>query len=209
MKMFRRVFIFSLLFSLSFFLFSQDFITEDGTIGNKEKKTAKAKWSDRLIFGGNFMLEPYSYNGYSVFYADVSPMVGYMVTDRFIAGNYFIFRYYGNDYYRFYTSIYGVKPYLRYRLIKNLDNIMPFDAHFNTGITLVASQEFLNVEKRIFYEGPGRKWIAGTLAGFSIVQPLGTKGGFYISLLWLVAGDQNILITNNYYSPIIDFGFYL
>ncbi len=207
--MFRKVFIFSLLFFLSLFLYSQDFITEDGAVGNKENKTAKTKWTDKLVFGGNFMLEPYSYNGYSVFYADVSPMVGYMITDRLITGNYFIFRYYGNDYSRFYTSIYGVKPYLRYKLIKNLDNIMPFDAHFNTGITLVASQEILNVEKRIFYEGVGRKWITGTLAGLSIVQPLGKKGGFYVSILWLVAGNEEILITNNYSSPIVDIGFYL
>lgn len=207
--MLRKLFIFNILLVTSFFLFSQDFITEDGTVGNKENKKVKASWSERLVFGGNFMLAPYSQNGYNVFYADISPMVGYMATDRLILGNYFIFRYYGNDYYRFYTTIYGFKPYMRYKLIKNLDNIMPFETNLNTGITLIASQEFLNVEKRLFYEGVGRKWITGTLAGLSIVQPLGKKGGFYVSILWLVAGNEEILITNNYSSPIVDIGFYL
>jgi hypothetical protein len=207
--MILRIFILGILFLKATLLFSQDYITENGTISNKEETTKKSKLVDKLIFGGNFMLEPYSEYGYNVFYVDMSPMVGYLLTDRLITGNYFIFKYYGNDYYKFYTSIYGLKPYVRYKLIKNIDNILPFDSNINTGISLVASQDFLNVEKRIFYEGKGREWITGTFGGISIVQPLGSKGGLYFSILWLIAGSNKTLFLNNYYSPILELGFYL
>jgi len=202
-----RICIFIFLASLSINLFSQDYITEDGSAGNKP--APKEKWTNRMVFGGNFMILPSSYYGYNEFYMELSPLIGYKVTDRLIAGNYFIFMYYSNEYYNFKTSMYGFKPFLRYRAIKNIDDILPFSSNLNTGITLVASQEFLNVERSLFLEGEGRRWIAATFAGFSIEQPLGKKGGFFISILWQIAGDKEFILLNGNSATYVNFGFYL
>ncbi|HTA62130.1 MAG TPA: hypothetical protein VK835_06735 [Bacteroidia bacterium] len=40
----------------------------------------------KLYFGCNLALQFYSYQGYNIFYYDVSPNVGYKITDKFSAG---------------------------------------------------------------------------------------------------------------------------
>ena len=62
----------------------------------------KPSFKDRLFFGGGFGLTVGS-----VTHVDISPMVGYRITDRFSAGIGLSYQYYKYPAYNIKTSIYG------------------------------------------------------------------------------------------------------
>ncbi len=188
--------------------YSQDYIKEDGTTETNQTVRKHASFWDNMRFGGNFMIMPSSYYGYNELYVDISPMVAYQFNKRLMAGNYFVYKYYRNDFYQVKTSIYGIKPLVQLVLINNIDELFSGTTNLNLGFSLVAQQPFLSVEKKLFYEGTGRKWITATLAGLMIVQRVGDRGGFYLSLLWGLAGNPEYYLLQEQSNPIIDIGFY-
>ncbi len=203
-----RILFYIIILLASVRMYGQDYIKEDGTTGeNKTVKRHSAVW-DNMRFGGNFMIMPSSYYGYNELYVDISPLVAYKFNKRVMAGNYFVYQYYRNDFYQLRTSIYGVKPFVQVVLINNIDELFSNSTNLNLGFSLIAQQPFLSVERNLFYEGTGRKWITATLAGLMIIQRVGARGGFYISLLWGLAGDPEYYFLQAQSNPIIDIGFY-
>ena len=186
----------------------QDYIKEDGSlIPDNSKKTKNNIW-DKLRFGGNFMILPSSYYGYKTLYIDISPMVAYKVNKRLTAGNFFVYQYYSNDFYKLSTSLYGVKPFIQFALINDIDELFNNSTDLNLGVSLIVQKPYLSIEKNLFYEGDGRKWITATLAGFTVVQKIGNRGGFYISLLWGLSGDSEYYLLEVQSNPITEIGFY-
>jgi len=124
----------------------------------------------KLVPGGNLALQfgnPY--------YFDISPSLGYMVSNRLMAGLGVIYisaggtSVYTNQRYNY--TYYGGRPLIRFKLIN--------DIYAN------AEVDFLNVP---YFEVSTyktlRKWTTNPLLGASYVIPFGKRGGVQASLLY-------------------------
>ena len=141
---------------------------------------------------------------------ELSPMLGYYLTNRFTiaAGarfEYYNFsrKYYGNLGYE--TSIYGPRMQARYVIIRNTDNIIPL--RLNLQIFVQAEQEFLSLERK-YFEFPrtseeGRFWQPFTLAGAGISQQVGRNILMNLVFLW----DLDNTLSSPYTNPVIRIGF--
>jgi hypothetical protein len=120
-------------------------------------------FEDRLRLGGSFGLR-----FGSVTHVNISPSVGYELTNRLVAGVGGSFMWYKYRYYDTNTIYYGGRTFLMYSVIPQLN--------------LNAEYEALNVEKA--YQK--RTWIGSPLVGASYTQPIGTKliKGVHITLLY-------------------------
>jgi hypothetical protein len=148
---------------------------------------------DRMFFGGNLGLQ-----FGDLTYIDVSPLVGYKITEQFHAGigaTYIYYKY--NDYYGSYeTSIYGGRIFSRYYPFEN------FFAHIE--------YEILNLEVPAGpssangnYENLVRDNINSLMVGGGYAQPLGGNAAMVIMLLFNLTEEP----YSPYANPIIRIGF--
>jgi hypothetical protein len=107
----------SLLLSLPTFSQKDSVYTGETKPGAERKNTDKPKkdWTKRITYGGNFSL--LFGNGGS--FIDVSPLVGYRITDKFLVSVGPVFNYLSgvNGTYRYSTSIYGGRAFAQYFII--------------------------------------------------------------------------------------------
>ncbi|MBP7496567.1 MAG: hypothetical protein KA792_02770 [Bacteroidales bacterium] len=164
-------------------------ITTFGIISaQNNSKEEKGSFKDRLIFGGNLGLQ----FGSNTF-IDLSPFVGYKITEKLIGGVGISYRYMRYKDYDFSTDIYGGRLFGRYYLMDNLF------AH--------VEYELLNLE-RIYFDynynvvKAGRVNVESYLAGGGYSQPLGSKSYFTIIILW----NFNETALTPYTNPIIRAG---
>lgn len=149
---------------------------------------------ERLFFGGNLGLQ-----FGSATYIDVSPLLGYKITEKFSAGigaTYIYYDikesiYYGNGYE---TSIYGGRVFGRYLFMENLF------AHAET--------EVLNMEVPEIITGSSnyklvRDNIVSVMAGGGYAQPIGERSALVMMLLWNFTENQ----YSPYENPIFRIGF--
>lgn len=156
---------------------------------------------DRLFFGGNFSLM----FGY-ITNVEVSPVVGYYITPRLAAGTGIKFEYYKDKgyYYPYQTTIYGGSVFSRYIIIKNLGEGM--NLGLNTGIYSQVEYEILSLEKEYFeppYSEDGRFLVHSVLVGGGIIQPIGRRSAFLVTVLY----NLNESVRSPYNNPIIRVGF--
>lgn len=112
----------------------------------------KQAFKDRLRAGGSFGL------GFgSVTNVNLSPMVGYELTEKLVGGVGATLMYFRYRYYDINTLYYGGRGFLMY-------SIFPV-------VNLIAEYEALNVEAS--YQK--RKWLASPLVGASYSQPIGKR----------------------------------
>lgn len=140
-------------------------------------------FSERIFFGGNFGIQ---FGNVTVI--DVSPLIGYRLTEKLSAGTGITYMYYrlrspGFD---FSTSIYGGRLFARHIIYENL--------------FVHAEHEVLNLE--IFEQGIRRINVTNILIGAGYRQHLG--GRTYINLLAL--WNVNESIHSPYRNPIIRMG---
>lgn len=131
---------------------------------------------ERIVVGGGLGL---SFGSQQDFFS-ISPMIGYRVTERMLAGTGLTYRYTKAKYYSPATKLndYGANPFLRYTI-------------FN-GIFLQTEYEYLNYEFPIYVQTPSgveldntvRKAYNSFLAGGGFVQPIGDKAAFYLLALY-------------------------
>jgi len=122
----------------------------------------------RLVPGGNLAL-----NFGNPFYLDISPSLGYMVTEKLLLGLGLTYIAIGSTYfntkYRF--NYYGGRCLGRFKLFDNV--------YANSEL------DILNVP---FFTGTGnetnRKWTVSPLIGASYVVPFGSRGGVQATLLY-------------------------
>ena len=149
---------------------------------------------NRLFTGGNLGAQ----FGTSTF-LDISPILGYYITDKFSAGIGAIYQYAGYKdrtfpAYNSNTSIYGGKLFLRYNIIESIF------AH--------AEYEALNLETEYFdpmnyRHSTPRFFVHSILIGGGYRQPIGD----YSSINLMVLYNINETIDSPYRNPIIRMGF--
>ncbi len=141
---------------------------------------------------------------------ELSPMLGYYVTNRFSVAAGFRYEYYkdsrayfGLEPYK--TSIYGPRAQVRYTFIENIDNILPLKMY--TALFVQAENETLSLESEYFgfpnYSDEGRFWKNFTLIGGGLRQPAGRNFFLNMVILW----DIDNSIVSPYNNPILRIGF--
>jgi hypothetical protein len=140
-------------------------------------------FTERIFFGGNFGLQ-----FGTITFIDISPLVGYLLTDRLSAGTGITYMYYREKFagfQEFSTSIYGGRLFARYLILKNLF------AH--------TEYEVLNLEA---FDLGRRVNVTSVLVGGGYRQQLG--GNVYLNLLAL--WNINETAYSPYRNPIIRMG---
>ncbi len=181
------------------------FLTEESS------EKPKSKLSDRLVFGGNFGL---SFG--AIDYVELSPKIGYRVKPRFITGIGMKYIYYHEDIdynvngtwytYDYESKVYGGSIFGQYTLLENLNESIGI----NIGDIIAYSEiEQLNVEAYLVnpatgrYEPNGRTWVISTLVGGGIYQPIGSRSGIHLLILYNLTDE----LFSPYSNPVIRIGF--
>jgi hypothetical protein len=165
------------LFSMSFTAFSQ------GEANSLEGMPLK----DRIVTGGGLGLGFGSVQDYF----SVSPMIGYRLTAKLLAGTGLTYRY--TNYKVVKPSIklndYGVSPFLRFTVYRN--------------IFIQTEYEYLNYEYPVFpYVENTRRTFDSFLAGGGFIQPLGERFAFYLMALYNFSYQDQVQYSP-YDSPIV------
>lgn len=129
---------------------------------------------DRIVTGGGLGLGFGSVQDY----ISVSPMIGYRVTARLLAGTGITYRY--TNYKVFRPSIklndYGVNPFLRFTVYRN--------------IFIQTEYEYLNYEYPMPSRETTRMNFDSFMAGGGFIQPLGDRLSFYVMALYNFSYDD-------------------
>jgi hypothetical protein len=141
---------------------------------------------DRIVTGGGLGLGFGSVQDYF----SVSPMIGYRLTAKLLAGTGLTYRY--TNYKVVRPSIklndYGVNPFLRFTVYRN--------------IFLQTEYEHLNYEFPLTIAETTRRSFDSFMAGGGFIQPLGQRFAFYLMALYNFSyKDQSIY--SPYDSPIV------
>jgi len=153
----------------------------------RPQRKAPEPWTDRLVYGGNIGLQ---FGTYTLL--DLSPMVGYKITDKLIGGvggsyQYIRVRYSNNATYE--NSIYGYSLFGRYYIFDQLF------AH--------AEYQRLNGEWQPWFRPDHRYWVTGVLVGGGYTQRIGENFGVALTVLFNVNESEDW----PYQNPIIRAGF--
>jgi hypothetical protein len=137
---------------------------------------SEESFAERLVFGGG--LGANFGTGFTI--VDVSPMIGYQLTDRLIPGVGLNYTYYrlGNQSF----SIYGGSVWTRYMIADN------FFAH--------TEYQQLNLPFYNFNNERVRAWVPMWLAGGGYHSGRGSGLGFSIMVLWDLIGDPRSPFQN-------------
>jgi hypothetical protein len=140
---------------------------------------------ERIVTGGGLGLS----FGNTVDYIAVSPIIGYAITRKFVAGTGLTYRY---------TKYKTVTPALTF----NDYAINPF-ARFTVynGIFLQTEYEYLNYE---YLRGPGetaRQNFNSFLAGGGFLQPIGSNAAFFVMALYNFSYTASSSLYTPYQSP--------
>lgn len=148
------------------------------TTSSKTKKSRKSNQvkqqtsiKDKLVLGGGLDLQFGTITSIGV-----TPLVGYLVTEKFMVGGVFTYRYFKNDYFipSYSTSTYGVAPFARYNIFKG------FFAH--------VEYEMLYGEW-VYLDDPF--WLNSFFVGGGYNVAIGGRGFAGIYFLWnLTQNDQ-------------------
>lgn len=162
-------------------------------VNTYSQEIQRSPFKERFYFGGNLGLQ-----FGSATYIDISPLVGYRITEKFSAGLGATYIYYNikeTAYnYGYETSIYGGRVFARYHFMENLF------AHAET--------EVLNMDVPEIITGTNqytlvRDNIVSVLGGGGYAQPIGARSALIVMLLWNFTEDQ----YSPYENPIFRVGF--
>jgi hypothetical protein len=156
---------------------------------------------DRIFFGGNFGMQFGTITN-----IEVSPLIGYHITPRLSAGIGTRFEYFKDKglIYPYETTIYGGSVFSRFVVIQNLGEGLGIG--LNTGLFTQVEYEMLSLEREYFeppYNGTGRFLVHSVLVGGGIIQPIGRRSAFLLSVLY----NLNESARSPYSNPIIRIGF--
>jgi hypothetical protein len=138
----------------------------------KQEFREKPAWTEKITFGGNFGLQ-----FGQVTQINISPLIGYRITDQFIAGGgpsfiYTSYRIYGR---KFENTILGGRAFAQHGIFENLAVRGEFEYLSIEYPTLNATgTDIINK----------REWVANPLIGLSYSFPLGRRSSFNITALY-------------------------
>lgn len=168
---------------LSFLAFAQQGQGEE----TEDRRAAEGNFFDKVFIGGNFGLQ-----FGNITFIDVSPIVGYRITDRFHAGPGITYRYFKIRGFEG-SSTYGGSLFAR-RIIG--------DQFFAQ-----TQYEQLNTIYPSNLNELQRGWVPGFFLGGGIFQPLGRRGAVILSGMYNLMYDN---IRSPYGSPwVFNVGFTL
>lgn len=173
-----------LLSLLSLNLWAQNRNPADST-RNWDEETPSLR--DRIFFGGNFAL---SFGNFNTF-VNISPRVGYRVTERFSAGLGITYMYWAfNDRFGYSrdvsTSVYGGNLFGRYAITNRVF------AHIEG--ELLSTEDFTTIDEN------DRTLVPGFFVGGGYAVPLGRRSFMNIFVLYNLLYDNNV--SSPYNSPI-------
>lgn len=174
--MIRLLIVSFLTFSTSFVAFSQG---QDNSLKGMPLK-------DRIVTGGGVGL---SLGSVQDFFS-VSPVIGYRLTAKLLAGTGVTYRY--TNYKIIKPSIklhdYGVNPFLRFTVYRN--------------IFIQTEYEYLNYEFPVTYTETTRRNFDSFLAGGGFIQPIGERLSFYVMALYNFSYQETTQYSP-YDSPLV------
>lgn len=174
--MVRFLFIGLFVFSTSLIVFGQ----------GKNNSLQGAPLKERIVTGGGVGLGFGSVQDYF----SVSPVIGYLLTAKLLAGTSVTYRY--TSYKIVNPSIklndYGVSPFLRFTVYRN--------------IFIQTEYEYLNYEFPITIAETTRRSFDSFLAGPGFIQPIGNKLSFYVMALYNFSYQETSQYAP-YDSPIV------
>lgn len=147
------------------------------------KEEGPSFW-DRTYFGGNFSLQ-----FGDITFIDISPLMGYMLTEKLSAGVGATYQYTKYDFsrFKFETNTYGGRVFGRYNF---------FPEFFGHAEVESLSFEFIDQNDAIT-----REWVPGVFLGGGYFASFGrSRGGFQIMGLYNLAYDE---VKSPYNSPFI------
>jgi hypothetical protein len=152
----------------------------------KDNSLNGAPLKDRIVTGGGIGLGFGSVQDYF----SVSPMIGYRLTQKLLAGTGVTYRY--TNYKVVKPSIklndYGLNPFLRFTVYRN--------------IFLQSEYEYLNYEFPVSVAETTRRSFDSFLAGGGFIQPIGQRAAFYLMALYNFSYQQTAQYSP-YDSPIV------
>ncbi len=158
-------------------------------VGNTVHAQPELDSTKRWYFGGNLGAQFGSET-----FIEVSPLVGYRITENFSIGAGITYIYFSqqnpyNPAYSYHSNIYGARLFAKEYLIKN------FFAY--------GEEELLNLEEPNFNGDLVRTDVGSTLVGGGFSQSMGGNALSYLMILW----NLNETPYSPYTSPIIRLGF--
>jgi hypothetical protein len=125
-------------------------------------------FKERIVTGGGLGAS----FGSNQDFISVSPLIGYRLTAKLIAGTSLTYRYTNYKYYKPSIKLndYGVSPFLQFYVYRN--------------IFLQTEYEHLNYEFPVTTTETTRKNFDSFLAGGGFIQPLGDNVGFYLMAMY-------------------------
>ncbi len=160
---------------------------EDGQVREKQRDSS---FFDKTFIGGNFALQ-----FGNITFIDVSPIVGYRLTDRFSAGPGLTYRYLKFRGFEG-SSTYGGSLFARHLVGSQFFAQAQYE-NLNTEYVTI-----INREPELI-----RSWVAGFFVGGGIFQPLGSKGAVTIAAMYNLIYDNQ---RSPYGSPwVFNIGFTL
>lgn len=187
----KRLLFIALLLTCSRLIWAQEPASADSlpplTPAPESPKQTVSTW-DRIRFGGNFGLQ---FGDITV--VELSPRVGYMFTDKLLAGLGFTYEYYRERmaYYEISTSVYGGSAFTNYMVYNGFFAQAELD-HLYVG----------DLYRKLGYTEPP-EWVTGVLIGGGYRAQLGAKFGVSLTLLFNV----NESTYWPYQNPIMRVGF--
>ncbi len=173
MKISTLLFLSLLLSSLA--LKSQDYVNEEDDKKPEPKKENTTKLIDRLVFGGNFGA---SFGDFT--YVDISPSVGYRVTDAFTLGTGITYTYYKNNVVRptYSTNFYGGRWFGQYTFFESIVTHVEYEL-LNRGILENFGREERRINVHSFFVGGGYRGSIGRNAYISLLLLYNLNQGVY------------------------------
>lgn len=174
--MVRIIFLIFFSLSTSIFVFSQ----------GKDNSLKGAPLKDRIVTGGGVGL---GFGAVQDFFS-VSPVIGYRLTTKLLAGTGVTYRYTNYKVYRpaIRLNDYGLNPFLRFTVYRN--------------IFLQTEYEYLNYEYPLSIAETTRRSFDSFLAGGGFIQPIGNRLSFYLMALYNFSYQPTNQYTP-YDSPIV------
>lgn len=152
----------------------------------KNNSLEGAPLKDRIVTGGGLGLGFGSVQDYF----SVSPMIGYRLTQKLLAGTGITYRYTNYKVVRPSMKLndYGLNPFLRFTVYRN--------------IFLQTEYEYLNYEFPVTVAETTRRSFDSFLAGGGFIQPIGQRAAFYLMALYNFSYQQTSQYSP-YDSPVV------
>jgi hypothetical protein len=134
----------------------------------KDNSLKGVPFKERIVTGGGLGLG----FGSTQDFISVSPVIGYSITKKFMAGTGFTYRYTNYKFYKPSIKLtdYAINPFARYTIYK--------------GFFVQTEYEYLNYELPVSITETTREGFNSVMAGGGLVQPMGRNLAFYIMALY-------------------------